>query len=188
MCSPSATNDADAIIFHPQSLFSMSIAEARKIPAILGALQPLTATRKFPLSIIRSRPAGEAFNAATYFSLRLVRSLWGQTENRLRRELLDLPPQGRWSDLWAINGRKLDAIYGFSAKIQPAPPDWPLNAYITGYLFIDSIPGNQLPPSLQAFIERANQFTWVLDRCLRTYPLPFYAKFCRRLSRQELTR
>ena len=70
--------------------------------------------------------------------------------NRLRREVLALPPQ-TWRDYRAALGR-VSILLGYSRHVIPPPADWPSNVHTTGYWFL---PADELwspPPDLAAFL------------------------------------
>ncbi len=131
-----AAEHADAIIFHPKMSFAIDIAEARRVPIIMAALQPFTSTRAFPFLAITRHSLGGTLNKATYAILRATRLSLAGVENKLREELLDLPPVSRFSNHLNLNGQPIPVIYGFSKHVQPRPHDWPAQVHIAGYWFL----------------------------------------------------
>ena len=148
-----ATEDADAVIFHPKADFSVDVAEAKNIPAIMAAFQPFTPTIEFPLMLLPWGSLGPWLNKASYGLIYLSRALYNGYLNECRRDYLDLPPRRFGAHPTAINGSIVPILYAFSEHVVPRPKDWPADAHITGYWFLDENPDWVLPQDLREFIE-----------------------------------
>ena len=48
----------------------------------------------------------------------------------------------------------MPTLVGCSPLVVPKPSDWPHWAEVTGYWLLDSQPGYQLPPEVEAFLQR----------------------------------
>jgi len=148
-----ATEDADAIIFHPKADFSVDVAEARNIPAIMAAFQPFTPTVEFPLMILPWASLGPWLNKASYGLVYLSRALYFSYLNQCRRDYLGLKPRTFGTHPLAIHGVNVSVLYAFSENVVPRPKDWPDSAHITGYWFLDENPDWRMPDDLREFIE-----------------------------------
>ena len=85
-----------------------SYCRGQRDPGIMATLQPLTSTHEF--------------DKASYAIICLI---LGGVENKLRKELLNLPPISRLSRPMEIAGRPVLTLYGFSTQVRPRPQDWP---------------------------------------------------------------
>jgi sterol 3beta-glucosyltransferase len=74
--------------------------------------------------------------------------------NRWRREVLKLPPGPRSpSALVHTDGRPMPVLLGYSAHVFPRPADFPAQASVAGFWFLDQ-PADWSPsPELLAFLE-----------------------------------
>jgi sterol 3beta-glucosyltransferase len=70
--------------------------------------------------------------------------------NRLRRELLQLPPEN-WRGYRAALGRAL-ILLGYSRHVIPQPSDWPSNVHTTGYWFLPGEEEWEPPAALTDFL------------------------------------
>jgi sterol 3beta-glucosyltransferase len=148
-----ATRDADAVIFHPKVAFAIDVAEAKSIPAIMAAFQPLTPTREFPLVIIPKLTLGGFLNHSSYQLLRLESLLYGGIYNKCRRELLGLDPKSRLRDPFTLFGAPIPILYAVSPRVVARPHDWPEHVHLTGYWFLDGQPRAAPNGRLDQFID-----------------------------------
>jgi UDP:flavonoid glycosyltransferase YjiC (YdhE family) len=77
-------------------------------------------------------------------------SMSGEISNRLREEVLGLPPQTR-AENDAIR-RKILVLHGYSKHVIPPPDDWPRNIHTTGYWFLGDDQVWKPPPALLDFL------------------------------------
>ena len=124
---------ADAIIANMNTSFSIDIAEALRIPAIMSALQPLDATSEFPLCIYYGPNFGPAINRLSYTAATVQQIYYNLPRNRLRRELMGLDTRHRGGFFKNNDGTPLTTLYAFSSTVSPRPRDWPRSALVTGY-------------------------------------------------------
>lgn len=147
-----AAHGIDALIFHPKALAGSHIAEALRIPAFASIPLPmLTPTAAFPNPIVPVN-LGPLANRLTYGVNRLLSAPFSGLINQWRREELGLPPRSRFADeLSSIPGTHIPVLYPFSEYVVPAPADYPTDAFITGYWFLDE--AWEPPASLARFLE-----------------------------------
>lgn len=148
-----ASEGADAVLHcGPLSLPAFYAAQARRLPAIGAAVQPLTRTRAFPaitapdpglpgpLNLLSHIVGEQAFWGL--FRGRVGR--WRREHNQPRAPLLG--PFHRWRR----HGHAF--VYGFSPTVLPKPADWGPNDHITGAWLLDSPAGTRLPDDVEAFL------------------------------------
>jgi len=146
-----AANGAEAIIYHPKAVGSIHIAERLGIPAFSASPIPcLTPTRAFPSPMLPVPNLGP-FNAASHkFFIRFANSLFRETINRWRREVLKLE-NSKHDD--CLDGRPVPKLYGYSSAILPKPSDWDENSQVTGYWFLNLMEDWQPDQALQQFLK-----------------------------------
>jgi UDP:flavonoid glycosyltransferase YjiC (YdhE family) len=145
-----AVGGADAIIYHPKALGSVHIAERLRIPAFCAFTLPgMMPTRAFPSPMLPFADLGPLNRLSHELFLRYANSLFRESVNRWREEMLGLPPSRRDD---CIHGVPVPRLYGFSPSVVPKPADWDKNSAVTGYWFLDD--EAWLPsPSLQGFLQ-----------------------------------
>lgn len=155
--SARAAADADVIMSSVLGLFSaIPIAEKRRVRLVAVPLQPIQDTRYITNSTFPPVPDWLPFkgvyNRLSYsLSRRLLWLIFGGAINRLRAEMLGLPPTTA-SRAWFPDAG-LPVLYGFSRHVVPHPPDWGPNTRVCGYWFLDEEAGWQPPPDLLDFLE-----------------------------------
>ncbi len=134
-----ASQDSELIIQHPKAVGGYDIAERLGIPLIISLPLPLmTPTRAFPCILFSTVKLGGWFNRISYAFLRYAAAMYSGLINRWRRETLLLPPRRVTSGTLArSNGEPVPALYSYSPHVLPRPADWPPNALVTGYWFLD---------------------------------------------------
>ena len=125
------------------------VAERLGIPAILGALQPMyQSTAAFPAAGFPALPLGGAYNRATYRMVRAGFGIYRKPVNAFRASL-GLAPVRHADDLL----RSTTTPHAISRHVVPRPSDWPQEARLTGYWFLDPPePAWDPPPDLAAFL------------------------------------
>lgn len=149
-----ACRPARAILAGLSSTWGLSIAEALGIPCVHCMLQPFGRTRAFPSALLPLRPSlGSWYNALSYRVIEQAMWLpWRRTTNAWRRKTLglsSLPSAGPWRKLYAFG---YHCLYGFSPVVLPAPTDWPPAHIVTGYWFLEEMPGWSPRPALERFL------------------------------------
>jgi sterol 3beta-glucosyltransferase len=163
---------ADALVFQNNTTFSIDIAEALGIPAIMTVFQPLNPTAEFPFfgydgqpldpllyrfarePFARSPSVDPVINRLSYWMQKAQQTYWDLPRDRLRRSLLGLKPKKRGGFLTNSRGEPLPILHAYSAAISPAPGDWPDSNIITGFWRLDDITGWQPSAAFRDFLAR----------------------------------
>ncbi len=156
-----ATRDADGIIFHPKADFSVDVAEAKNIPAIMAAFQPFTPTREFPIMVLPIKTLGPLANRMSYGVIYLSRVFYNNYLNQYRCDLLGLKPRSLFRHPLKIGSDPVPIFYAISEFVVPRPRDYPPHVHITGYWFLDTHSGWEPPGALQAFLETGGPTIYV---------------------------
>jgi sterol 3beta-glucosyltransferase len=145
----------DLIIFHPKGMGGAHIAEKLGIPAILALPVPmLVPTAQFVALGIPDLRLGSWFNKFSYKVVHKGYRIFDGVINEFRQEQLGLGKLPKSANpLQTADGRPLPVLHGYSELIWPRPPDWPDNAYVTGYWFLDHPEDWQPPAELSAFLD-----------------------------------
>jgi UDP:flavonoid glycosyltransferase YjiC (YdhE family) len=154
-----ATRNADAILYWPFLRVGPSLAEKLHIPTF-GALHyplPYQRTSALPSWFFNPWPRFEGwpwpvnrlYNTMTYTAGPLFWRIFRDRLNRWRTDTLGLAPVTPRQE--ARSARALPHLHGFSANVLPRPRDWPRDAYVTGYWFLDDPIGTP-PAGLSDFI------------------------------------
>ncbi len=131
-----------------------SMAERLGVPQISALLQPATlATRDGAAAMDAPRPNRVSW--LNYLTSRFLVEPVGWRLNRrlvsrLRRDVLNLPPQN-WRSYRAAFGRAL-VLLGYSRHVIPQPADWPPNVHTTGYWFLPGEEEWEPPAALADFL------------------------------------
>lgn len=151
-----ASQDIDAIVYHPKAMGGYHIAEKLGIPGFMSIPLPLyTPTREFPVPILSpSLQLGGTFNRLTYKLLGLVGAPFAGVVNDWREQVLNLRRRSSFaSELKRSDGTDVPILYSYSPHVLPAPADWPVSAVATGYWFLPRQQDWQPPAELQAFLD-----------------------------------
>jgi len=154
-----ASRDADAVLYWPFLRVGLPLAEKLRIP-VFGALHyplPYQRTSALPSWFFNPWPRLESwpwplnrfYNTMTYAAAPLFWRIFRERLNRWR-ESLGLPARSPRDE--ARRARALPILHGFSASVLPRPKDWPRDAHVTGYWFLDD-PIDPPPPGLAEFID-----------------------------------
>lgn len=131
------------------SFLAHSLGQAYGVPVVFAQLQPLTASRHLPLTVMPSVRLPGRVSVALHHLVRLIGwQLLRPALNDVVRPALGLPAYP-----WTGPDRNaLRVIYGYSAQLCPRPPDWPQSAQVCGFW---RLPQPQWQPSaaLQAFLQ-----------------------------------
>ena len=132
-----ACSDADAVVFTPLGMMAHHVAEKLGIPGFLASLQPIMPTRQFPSVLAPARVRlGSGYNRISHLvTEQAFWQPWRRQFNRMRRELLDLPPLPLSGIGPELRRRRTPHLYGFSTTVVPPPADWPAWTHVTGYWF-----------------------------------------------------
>ncbi len=147
--------EPELVIYHPKALGGLSIAEAFNAPAILAVLQAMMVpTAEFPTIGVPALPLGGWYNKLTYKLIAMGYGQYTKSVNEIRQTLmgLDKLPKGT-GILTKGDGSPIPVLHGFSKYVIPRPKDWPEQAAITGYWFLDQQKEWQPSAELQTFLE-----------------------------------
>lgn len=132
---------------------SASVAEKLGAPFIEAALQPFTPTGAFPSPVAPRLPLGGGYNYFTHVAFeRLFWQLFRVNTNRMRTQVLGLPPYPLAGPMQQIRERGLLRLHAYSAHVAPRPADWLPHHQVTGYWFLPAPAGWQPPEALRAFL------------------------------------
>jgi sterol 3beta-glucosyltransferase len=149
-----AVEGAEAIIYKSSWIPFFSVAQKLGVPAAGAMFMPLTRTRVFPSFLIgRGKDRGRVVNALLWrMTEQLIWQVARDFDNKLRRDLLDLPRLPFWGPDERHLGRTLQ-LYAYSPCVLPRPVDWPARIHVTGYWAVEPPPGWTPSPALTAFLE-----------------------------------
>lgn len=144
---------ADVVLMTPfAEPAGQALAEARSIPALAMRLQPISATRAYPPSLLGAWSAGGAINlAAGRLTERTVDRMYAGVIAGLRRDL-GLPKRSarRLRGERATSAQPI--LGGWSPSVLPRPADWRAGIDVTGYWWSPAPEDRTAPPDLDAFL------------------------------------
>lgn len=146
--------DAEAIVGSSLAQAGFHVAEARGVPFLNAALQPLSPTRDFPSLLTpglgwlgpRGRRATHRLSALA-FELPFRRAV-----NDWRRSALGLAPLRELDFYGRLARERRPVLYGFSEVVVPKPADWGDWLHVCGYWFLGADPAWRPDPALAAFL------------------------------------
>ena len=149
-----ACSDADAVVFTTLGMMAHHVGERLGIPTFLASLQPIMPTGQFPSVLAPARVRlGRGYNRMSHLAAEQAFWLpWRRQFNRMRRELLDLPPLPLSGIGPELRRRRTPHLYGFSSAVVPPPDDWPEWAHVTGFWFPETRRLWPVPPELEEFL------------------------------------
>ena len=144
---------ADIVLMTPfAEPAGQALAEARGVPGIPLRLQPITATRAFPPSLVAARSAGGALNLATGRAAeRTVDALYNGVVAVLRRDL-GLPKRSAHRLRRDRATAQQPILGGWSPAVLPRPADWRPGIDVTGYWWSPEPEGWAPSADLEAFL------------------------------------
>lgn len=125
-----------------------------RVPDVSAQLFPVfSATGEFPSPVFPDLPLGRSYRRASHGLTTLTFRRGGQLLYWwVRRNHPQLPALTEWP-FDQRNVRRSPILYGFSPTVVPQPADWPAEARVTGYWFLNDSGGWQPPESLLGFLE-----------------------------------
>lgn len=148
---------ADVVVHNGQILAGQHVAEALRVPAVLGLPIPLfVPTRAF------SWP-GQAvpnwwptwWNRTTYAGMRMPAVMFGRVIDRWRRDTLGLRARpSRHDPTRQPDGTPATVLHAYSPSVLPRPTDWPTSSQVTGYWFLT--PSDGLPEEVERFLSEGS--------------------------------
>jgi len=146
-CWRAAAGSDALIVSAPGCFVGYHIAQKLRIPLIPAYVQPFTRTRAFPNPFFPPGLSAGWYNRLTYPAFEgIAWALTGRIIDRVRREVLDLPPLGLPGPFPDLHRPSHPHLYGFSPSVVPRPSDWPDWHHTTGYWFLDR-PAEWRPPA-----------------------------------------
>ena len=142
--------DPDLLVYNSK-MPGVHIAEKLGIPCVLAIPFPqLVATSEIPTL---GMPSLGPFNKSTYGIVKLATAFYAGLLNEFRTKTLGLEKVSRFQGLHHMtDGTAVPVLHCFSEQLLPRPGDWPAEAHITGYWFLE----DDTPPSkeLVEFLEQ----------------------------------
>lgn len=150
-----ASQDADVILSSALSnVFAAAITEKLGIRQVSTMVTPVALpTRSGPATMGAPRSGTDSIVNYLLHKALIERIDWSLTQapaNRFRREVLNLPFQGRAAYLEHL--RRTPVLHGVSPHVVPHPRDWPATTHTTGYWFLGEDPDWQPPRELLDFL------------------------------------
>ncbi len=144
---------ADVVVHNGQVIAGQHVAERLGRPAVLALPIPMyVPTREFPWpgqALPRRLPA--ALHRSTFLGMKGPELMFRRTVDRWR-DTLDLPRRrGRHNPLRHPDGAPAPVLHAISRHVVPRPADWPPEATVTGYWFLDGA-APALPDDLTEFL------------------------------------
>lgn len=136
-------------------IYAASIAEKLNARHISMPLQPsLVATRSGAATMSAPVPNGNSLFNVLFSKLFIEPASWnwyGEITNRMRQEILGLPPETRQQNKAAL--ARMLVLHAYSPQVVPQPADWPSNFHTTGYWFLDESDHWEPPTALTDFLK-----------------------------------
>lgn len=144
----------DIMIFHPNGLGGLHIAEKFGVPAVIAAPWPLVVpTAEFPAIGFPGWRLGRGYNKITHALVLQSFRMYKGMVDKFRRETLGLPGVTPSSlALRKSGGRPIPVLHCYSRHVIPRPADWSDSAYVTGYCFLDRSGQWQPQAELEEFL------------------------------------
>jgi len=155
--------DPDLLIFHPKSLAGSHIAEKLGIPAVLALPVPvIVPTDEFVAIGFPNLNLGNWYTKISYAVLHKGYHQYDDVVNEFRQDVLGLGKYPKsTTPIQMADGSPIPVLHGFSKYVWSRPHDWPENAYVTGYWFLDEEDNWPPPADLTAFLEAGDAPVYV---------------------------
>ena len=153
----------DVILYNTKMACAPHYAEKLGIPVALAVLFPqFVPTTAFPTVGFPLWSLGGAYNRLTYAVVLRIADWIGRKHFRAWRAVNGLPtPRGRTDVLHRSDGSHLPVLHGYSEHVVPRPADWPPEAVVTGYWFLQRADTWKPSPSLEAFLNAGSPPVYV---------------------------
>ncbi len=151
-----ACQGTDAVITSALAVgFAFHVVEKLRIPLIRAFWFPTSPTRYLPAPFVPETLHRDGrFTLWTHYLTRQM--LWlmmRRPANRLRQDVLDLPPLSSRDPFGRMDQNAWPLLYAYSPCVGPRPPDWGNWIHVTGYWFLNR-PADWYPPAaLVDFLE-----------------------------------
>ena len=153
----------DLIVFHFKAIGAVSIAEKLQIPAVMASLQPMMVpTAAFPMPGTPDLGIGGWYNRLSYRLVQLGYKSYRKMIDEFRVNELGLKKfPGNAGIRKTARGHVIPVLHGFSPHVVPRPEDWPQQARVCGYWFLDQQREQQPSTDLEAFIDNGDPPVYV---------------------------
>lgn len=143
------------IIYHPKAGAAPHIAEKLGIGCALATPIPMfVSTAERPFLVFPHLKLGGWYNRLSYkMTTSLTEIFLGRYIKEFRSDI-GLAPFKKFNFLKTVDGKDITVLHAHSEAVLPRPADWPDNAYVTGYWFLDREIGWEPSQDLQAFLEK----------------------------------
>ncbi|WP_420643396.1 glycosyltransferase [Candidatus Leptofilum sp.] len=148
-----ACEGADLIIAGLGGFFmGLSLAEKLNLPVVQAYYVPFTPTSAFAGALL-PRPVPSWLNRLSHHVTRQI--MWQgsrKADNLARQQQLGVANAPFFGPFHAKQSRGLPILYGFSPAVIAPPADWPPEAQVTGYWFLEAEERWTPPPALVDFL------------------------------------
>lgn len=129
----------DIMIFGSKGTIAESVAEKLQIPSVIAMTVPqMVPTANSPAIGFPDSKLGRNYNLFTYKVTHHFMKLYHGMLNQYRKEILGLPKKLKSENLLSRkDGLPLLLLHCFSEHLFPQPEDWPSNAHVSGFWFLD---------------------------------------------------
>lgn len=143
----------DFILYHMKAGAAPHIAEKMGIGCALATPIPMfVPTAERPFIVLPDLKLGGWYNRLSYRIITLLTGIiLGRYIKDFRKDI-GLPPLKRFHFLKTGDGRDIPVLHALSEVVLRRPTDWPDNAHITGYWFLDRKSDWTPPRDLETFL------------------------------------
>lgn len=147
--------EPDYILYHPKTGAAPHIAEKLKIGCALVTPIPMfVPTAEWPFPVLPNIKLGGWYNRLSYRIVTALSGIFlGKYIRKFRKEI-GLKPMAKFDLLKDGDGLALPVLHLISEAVIPRPGDWPTNAYMTGYCFLQREKNWTPPAGLQSFLDK----------------------------------
>lgn len=144
----------DFILYHPKIIAAPHIAEKMGVGCALATPIPMfVPTSERPFMVLPNLKLGGWYNRLSYKIIAfLTKILVGKKVKEFREEI-GLARLKKFDQLKTGDGKDIPVIHAFSEAVLSRPTDWPDNAYVTGYWFLDRGEDWTPPDALRDFLK-----------------------------------
>jgi UDP:flavonoid glycosyltransferase YjiC (YdhE family) len=151
----SACQDAEIVVTSLLAFYAAyHVAEKLRVRLCPAFYLPLSPTSAFPTVMWPARSLGGTLNWWTHrFTGQLMWEPLRPALNRLRGEVLDLPPLPPWRVARDFFAERWPILYGYSPNLVPRAREWGPGVHVTGYWFLEPRAAWAPPAPLAAFLD-----------------------------------
>lgn len=150
-----ASQGAEALIYHPKAFGGYDIAEKLNVPVFTAHPVPLIAPTSLFTNPVFPFSLGLGWlNRRSYVFNRFFMSSFMKIINPWREQVLGLPGRSVWSNDLKVNGREIPVLYGCSPTVIPYDPRWKGRVSMAGFWFLNEEETWQPPEGLADFLHQ----------------------------------